>query len=70
MSTGMEMQESVHGYQAPAAKPPDLRAKVVPSPARLESIVDALGRYGGVTTSLVLRSEALKTVGRALIAQA
>jgi Lrp/AsnC family leucine-responsive transcriptional regulator len=42
---------------------------IVPSPARLETIVDALGRHGGVTTSVVLRSEAPKTVSRALIAR-
>lgn len=43
---------------------------IVPSPAALENIVDALGRYGGVTTSVVLRSEPPKSVGRALITRA
>lgn len=42
---------------------------IVPSPTELESIVDALGRYGGVTTSVVLRSEQPKTISRALIAR-
>lgn len=43
---------------------------IVPTPAALESIVDTLGRYGGVTTSVVLRSEPPKSVSRALIARA
>ena len=43
---------------------------IVPSPAELESIVDELGRYGGVTTSVVLRSEPAKSISRALIARA
>ncbi|WP_119270618.1 Lrp/AsnC family transcriptional regulator [Taklimakanibacter deserti] len=42
---------------------------IVPSPSELESIVDTLGRYGGVTTSVVLRSEPAKTISRALIAR-
>jgi Lrp/AsnC family transcriptional regulator, leucine-responsive regulatory protein len=42
---------------------------IVPSPTELESIVDTLGRYGGVTTSVVLRSEPAKTISRALIAR-
>ena len=43
---------------------------IVPTPAALESIVDTLGRFGGVTTSVVLRSEPAKSVSRALIARA
>jgi Lrp/AsnC family leucine-responsive transcriptional regulator len=43
---------------------------IVPTPSALESIVDTLGRYGGVTTSVVLRSEPAKSVSRALIARA
>ncbi|HEV7317978.1 MAG TPA: Lrp/AsnC family transcriptional regulator [Ensifer sp.] len=40
---------------------------LVPTPGELETIVDAIARYGSVTTSLVLRSEAPKPIGRALI---
>ena len=40
---------------------------IVPSPAELESIVDAVARYGSVTTAIVLRSEAPKRIGRELI---
>lgn len=43
---------------------------IVPMPSALETIVDTLGRYGGVTTSVVLRSEPPKTVNRTLIARA
>ena len=39
----------------------------VPSPQDLESIVDTIARYGTVTTSLVLRSEPPKLIGRELI---
>ena len=39
----------------------------VPSPQELETIVDAVARHGAVTTSLVLRSEPSKPIGRALI---
>lgn len=42
---------------------------IVPSPTGLETIVDTLGRYGAVTTSVVLRSEPPKTVGRELMAR-
>lgn len=42
---------------------------IVPSPANLESIVDAIARYGSVTTSIVLRNEEPKRIGRELIAQ-
>jgi|SRR5450830_68552 len=40
---------------------------LVPSPAELEAIVDAIARFGAVTTSLVLRSEAPKSIGRELL---
>lgn len=42
---------------------------IVPYPANLESIVDAIARYGSVTTSIVLRNEEPKRIGRELIAQ-
>lgn len=41
---------------------------LVPSPGQLEAIVDSIARYGTVTTSLVLRSEAPKPIRGALIA--
>lgn len=40
---------------------------IVPTPRDLESIVDAVAKYGAVTTSLVLRCEPAKPVGRALL---
>lgn len=40
---------------------------IVPSPAELESIVDGVARYGSVTTSIVLRSEPPKRIGRELM---
>lgn len=40
---------------------------IVPSPAELETIVDAVARYGSVTTAIVLRSEVPKRIGRELI---
>lgn len=40
---------------------------MVPSPAELESIVDAIARYGSVTTAIVLRSEPPKRIGRELM---
>ncbi|WP_298877912.1 Lrp/AsnC family transcriptional regulator [uncultured Bradyrhizobium sp.] len=40
---------------------------IVPSPADLERIVDAIARYGSVTTAIVLRSEPPKRIGRELI---
>lgn len=40
---------------------------LVPSSASLETIVDAVARYGSVITSLVLRSEPAKPIGRALL---
>ncbi|MEP6564094.1 MAG: Lrp/AsnC family transcriptional regulator [Mesorhizobium sp.] len=43
---------------------------VVPSPPDLESIVDAIGRYGAVTTNVVLRAEPSKRLGRELMTRA
>jgi Lrp/AsnC family leucine-responsive transcriptional regulator len=40
---------------------------MVPSPAELENIVDAIARYGSVTTAIVLRSEPPKRIGRELM---
>lgn len=40
---------------------------IVPSPAHLEGIVDAIARYRSVTTAIVLRSEEPKRIGRELI---
>ncbi|MBB6488097.1 Lrp/AsnC family transcriptional regulator [Rhizobium lusitanum] len=40
---------------------------LVPTPANLETIVDSIARYGAVTTSLVLRNEPAKAIGRELI---
>jgi Lrp/AsnC family transcriptional regulator, leucine-responsive regulatory protein len=40
---------------------------VVPTPQHLASIVDSIGRFGAVTTSVVLKSEAPKGIGRALL---
>lgn len=40
---------------------------LVPTPAELEAIVDTIARFGAVTTSLVLRSEPIKPIGRALL---
>lgn len=40
---------------------------LVPTPGELEAIVDTIARYGSVTTSLVLRSEPVKPIGRALL---
>ncbi|MGO8087191.1 Lrp/AsnC family transcriptional regulator [Rhizobium leguminosarum] len=40
---------------------------LVPSPGELETIVDTIARFGAVTTSLVLRSENPKPIGRALL---
>jgi Lrp/AsnC family leucine-responsive transcriptional regulator len=37
---------------------------LVPTPSALETIVDSIARYGAVTTSLVLRSEPAKPIGR------
>jgi Lrp/AsnC family leucine-responsive transcriptional regulator len=42
---------------------------LVPSPADLEGIVDAIARYGSVTTAIVLRREPPKRIGRELIAK-
>ncbi len=40
---------------------------LVPSPSELEVIVDSIARYGSVTTSLVLRAEPMKPLGRDLM---
>jgi len=40
---------------------------LVPTPSELEIIVDGIARYGTVTTSLVLRGEPAKPVGRELM---
>jgi len=40
---------------------------IVPTPAELEGIVDAVARYGSVTTAIVLRSEPVKRIGRELM---
>ncbi|WP_175906727.1 MULTISPECIES: Lrp/AsnC family transcriptional regulator [Burkholderia] len=40
---------------------------LVPTPGQLETIVDAIARFGAVTTSLVLRSEPVKPLGKALL---
>ena len=43
---------------------------IVPTPGDLATIVDAIGRFGAVTTSVVLRSEPTKPIGKALLAAA
>lgn len=43
---------------------------IVPAPEHLALIVDAIGRFGEVTTSLVLRSEPQRPISRALMAAA
>lgn len=40
---------------------------LVPTPHRLEAIVDAIARFGAVTTSLVLRAESAKPISPALL---
>ncbi len=40
---------------------------LVPAPEDLEIIVDRIAGFGAVTTSLVLRSEPARSIGRALI---
>jgi Lrp/AsnC family leucine-responsive transcriptional regulator len=40
---------------------------LVPTPGDLETIVDRIARHGAVTTSLVLRSEPAKPIGRTLL---
>ena len=40
---------------------------LVPTPSDLETIVDSIARHGAVTTSLVLRNEPTKPIGRELI---
>jgi len=43
---------------------------IVPAPEHLAVVVDAIGRFGAVTTSVVLKSEAPKGIGRALLTAA
>ncbi|MDX2202883.1 MAG: Lrp/AsnC family transcriptional regulator [Hyphomicrobiaceae bacterium] len=43
---------------------------IVPAPEDLASIVDAIGAFGAVTTSLVLKSEPAKPVSPALMTRA
>ncbi|MBM7050377.1 MULTISPECIES: Lrp/AsnC family transcriptional regulator [Rhizobium] len=43
---------------------------LVPTAANLETIVDSIARHGAVTTSLVLRNEPAKPIGRELIRKA
>ena len=43
---------------------------LVPTPSELETIVDGIARFGAVTTSLALRSEPPKPIGRALMRRA
>ncbi len=40
---------------------------LVPTPGQLETIVDAIARFGAITTSLVLRSAPVKPLGKALL---
>ena len=40
---------------------------IVPAPSDLATLVDAIGHFGAVTTSVVLRSEPPKPLGRALL---
>jgi Lrp/AsnC family leucine-responsive transcriptional regulator len=40
---------------------------LVPTPGQLETIVDTIAGFGAVTTSLVLRSEPTKPLGKALL---
>jgi len=43
---------------------------IVPAAEDLATIVDAIGRFGTVTTSVVLRSEPVKTIGHGLLTAA
>jgi Lrp/AsnC family transcriptional regulator, leucine-responsive regulatory protein len=43
---------------------------IVPAPEDLATIVDRIGQFGAVTTSVVLRSEAAKPLGRTLMTAA
>jgi len=40
---------------------------IVPTPSQLETLVDAIARFGAVTTSVVLRSERSKPITAALL---
>jgi len=43
---------------------------IVPTPDKLATIVDAIGRFGQVTTSVVLRSEHARPISRELLLDA
>jgi Lrp/AsnC family leucine-responsive transcriptional regulator len=43
---------------------------IVPTPDKLATIVDAIGRFGQVTTSVVLRSVPAKPISRELLLEA
>lgn len=43
---------------------------IVPAPEDLAGIVDGIGEFGAVTTSLVLKSEMVKPIGASLLTQA
>jgi Lrp/AsnC family leucine-responsive transcriptional regulator len=43
---------------------------IVPSPGQLERIVDAVARHGSASTSIVLRTEPAKAIGKTLMASA
>lgn len=43
---------------------------IVPAPGDLATIVDAIGRFGAVTTAVLLRSEPAKPLGATLLAAA
>jgi len=43
---------------------------IVPAPEDLAVIVDKIGQFGAVTTSVVLRSEAAKPLSRMLLTAA
>jgi Lrp/AsnC family leucine-responsive transcriptional regulator len=44
-----------------------IRKVLVPSPEDLEGVVDRIAGFGAVTTSVVLRSEPPRPIGRELI---
>jgi Lrp/AsnC family leucine-responsive transcriptional regulator len=41
---------------------------IAPTPGDLSTLIDAIGRFGAVTTSVVLRSEPVRPIGKALLA--
>ncbi|WP_439410117.1 Lrp/AsnC family transcriptional regulator [Bradyrhizobium sp. DASA03076] len=66
----LEERGIIRAYRAvvdPASVGLNILKVIVPSPAELEGIVDAIARYGSVTTAIVLRSEPPKRIGRELI---